>query len=188
MPVCTPGKLQAIVTAPIVSGMCNALGTLAWSVALNGASEAPKSTVFACIAEIPPPLPIDWQFTCTLGFTDVEYWVIIALSNGQGNVAPAPVNDTGDGVGVGVGLGVAVGVGVGDAVEVGVLVGEDVGVAVGLGFVDAVGVGVGVGCCTELEFTMYMQLNTAAITITIVAMLRIVYVLFVFFPRFGVYR
>lgn len=44
----------------MVSGMCNALGMFAMSLALSGASEAAKSTVFACKAEMPPPLPIDW--------------------------------------------------------------------------------------------------------------------------------
>lgn len=59
-PVGTPGRLYAMVTAPMVSGICNAFGMFAASVALNGASEPAKSTVFCCNAEIPPPLPMDW--------------------------------------------------------------------------------------------------------------------------------
>jgi hypothetical protein len=56
----TPGMLYATVTAPIVSGMCNAFVMFAASAAVKGASEAPKSTVREFNAEIPPPLPIDW--------------------------------------------------------------------------------------------------------------------------------
>ena len=56
-PVGIPGRLYAMVTAPIVSGICSALGRFVASVALKGASEPAKSTVFSVNALIPPPLP-----------------------------------------------------------------------------------------------------------------------------------
>ena len=54
-----PGMLYAIATEPIVSGIWTAPGSDVRSVAVRGASEAPKSTVFAVNCFTPPPLPID---------------------------------------------------------------------------------------------------------------------------------
>ena len=58
-PLWIPGRLYAAVTAPIVSGMWRRPGARDRSVAFNGASLAPKSTVFAVIWEMPAPLPTD---------------------------------------------------------------------------------------------------------------------------------
>ncbi len=52
------GEANVAVTAPIVSGMCSSPGAAVRSAALRGASVPAKSTVFAVIWEIPPPLPI----------------------------------------------------------------------------------------------------------------------------------
>ena len=54
----TPGRLYAIVTAPIVSGMWSAFGAFAASVAVRGASEPAKSLFLLFKSEIPPPLPM----------------------------------------------------------------------------------------------------------------------------------
>jgi len=51
--------LYAIATEPIVSGIWTAPGAAFRSVAVSGASEAPKSTVFAVNCLTPQPLPID---------------------------------------------------------------------------------------------------------------------------------
>ena len=54
-----PGMLYATATDPIVSGIWTAPEAACRSPALSGASEAPKSTVFAVNCLTPPPLPID---------------------------------------------------------------------------------------------------------------------------------
>ncbi len=53
------GKLYAITTEPIVSGICTAPIAFFSSSAFSGASVAPKSTVFSINCFTPPPLPID---------------------------------------------------------------------------------------------------------------------------------
>jgi hypothetical protein len=53
------GMLYATATDPIVSGIWTAPRAACRSLALSGASEAPKSTVFAVNCLIPPPLPIN---------------------------------------------------------------------------------------------------------------------------------
>ena len=46
-------------TPPTIIGNC-ARPLALRSASSSGASEAPKSTVLASIAEMPPPEPIDW--------------------------------------------------------------------------------------------------------------------------------
>ncbi len=55
-----PNKLYATVIAPIVSGMCNALGAASLCEAVNGASEHAKSTVLLVKDWTPCPLPTPW--------------------------------------------------------------------------------------------------------------------------------
>ncbi len=58
-PEAMPGRLTTGTTPPMTIGNWTS-PALASSSALSGASDAPKSTVFALICVIPPPDPMDW--------------------------------------------------------------------------------------------------------------------------------